>query len=154
MSKKNHIFVKNMVMTEKKIGKERKFNHKSGNIVVGTLDKKNCTSCYLALETYITPEYSLIECVDRIRRRLKANMYMIGETYLDGDLSRYLVNIDYNITQGKDKPLKTSFIRFELTLFSNSKFEFDDDFIYTLTQMGDTVFTLIESVDEMIIGNK
>jgi hypothetical protein len=141
-------------MTEKQRGKERTFKHEMGNIVVGTLDKKNCTSCYLSLETYITPEYSLIESVDKIRRRLKANINTIGLTYLDGDLSRYLINIDYNITKEKDKPLKTSFIRFELTLFSKDKFEFDDDFIYTLTQMGDTIITLIESVDEMIIGNK
>ena len=141
-------------MEDKKIGKERTFKHESGNIVIGTLDKKNCTSCYLSLETYITPEYSLIQCVDKIRRRLKANMDIIAKTYFEGDLSRYLLNIDYNTTKGKDKPLKTSFIRIELTLFAKDKFDFDKDFIYTLTQMGDTVFTLIETIDEMIIGRK
>ena len=141
-------------MEDKKIGCVRKFDNENGKIIVGTFDKKNCTSCYVTLQTYITPEYKLHESVDRIRRRLKANMDIITKTYFEGDLSHYLISIDHNITKGKDKALKTSYIEFEVTLFAKDIFEFDKDFIYMVEQFGDTLFTLISTVDEMIIGKK
>ena len=137
-------------MIEKQRGKERTFKHEIGKIVVGTIDKKNCSSVYLSLETRITPEYSLVESVDKIRRKLKANMRFIGSTYLE-QLDTYLIAIDYNQTKTQDKPGKVSFIRIELTLFGD--FEWDDDFIFTLNQMGDTILTLVSTCDELTIAS-
>jgi hypothetical protein len=137
-------------MVGKKIGCERKFNHKMGQIIVGTVSKKNCGSIYLVLETRITPEVSLTESVKAIRKRVKANMRFIGSTYID-NLDTYLIAIDYNQTKVQDLPGKTSFVRIELTLFG--KFEFDDDFIFTCEAMGDSLFTLINTCDCFTIAS-
>jgi hypothetical protein len=137
-------------MVGKKIGCQREFNHKMGKITIGTIDKKNCSSVYLSLETRITPEISLTESIKAIRKRVKANIRFISSTYID-NLDTYLIAIDYNQTKVKDLPGKTSFIRIELTLFGD--FQFNDDFIFTCEAMGDSVFTLINTCDELTIGH-
>lgn len=138
----------------KKSGKEKEFKHKLGKIVVGTTDKNNCTSCYLKLSTYATPEYTILESVNKIRRKIKANMNMIGRTYLGDKYKTYLLNTEFNQTVIQDKPNKKQYIAIELTLFANSTFEFNDDFIFALENMGDTLFTLLETVDELTISTK
>lgn len=138
----------------KKTGTEKDFAHKLGKITVGTVDKNNCNSCYLKLSTYATPEYSIFESVDKIRRKVKANMQMIARTYLGDDYKTYLLATEYNQTVVHDKPNKKQYIAIELTLFANGSFEFNKDFIFTLQQMGDTLFTLIDTVDELTISTK
>lgn len=137
----------------KKIGTQKEINHKLGKIVTGTIDKKNCTSCYLKISTYIKPEYSIFESIDKIRRKIKANMQVIGNTYLD-DYKTYLLNTEFNQTVCQDKPNKKQYIAIELTIFPRKKFVYDDDFIFALENMGDTLFTLISTIDELTISTK
>ena len=129
---------------EKVICSKKNFKHDLGNIVVRTMDKKNCTSCCINLETYIVPTLSLEESIDMIRRKFKANMSVIGNTYFDS-LNGYLLTVDFNQTKGKDKPGKRSFIDIEFTLYGD--FEWDDDFAFTCSQFADTYFCLLETLD-------
>ena len=137
-----------------KTGIERQMDHELGKIVVGTVNKQNATSCYLKLSTYATPEYSIFDSIDKIRRKVKANMQMIARTYLGDKYKTYMMYTEFNQTVVHDKPNKKQYIAIELTLFANGTFEIDNDFIFTLQQMGDTLFTLINTVDELTISTK
>lgn len=132
----------------RKIGTEKEIKHKFGKITVGTIDKKDCKSIYLKLSTWITPSGYLSESIDKIKRRIRANMFKIGNTYLD-NFGTYIVDFEFNQTHAKDKPLKKSYIAVEITLFpSDSRFEYDNDMIFTLQNMGDTIFELINTIDD------
>jgi hypothetical protein len=134
-------------MAEKK-ATEKEFAHQLGKITIGTMDKKNCKSIYLKLSTYITPQYSLFECIDKIRRRLRANMLRIGDIYLD-DFGKYLMEVQYNETSSMDIPGKKSYIAIELTLFpTDTTFVYTNDVVFALQNMGDTLFQLIDTIDD------
>jgi hypothetical protein len=92
----------------KKLGTEKKFNHKSGKILVGTMDKKDCSAAYVRLETWVTPTESLETSIEAIRRRIIANRYQISNIYFD-DLKSTLIDYQYNQTKGKDIAGKKSF---------------------------------------------
>lgn len=138
----------------KKIGTEKEFKHELGKITVGTVDKKNCISCYVKISTYAIPENSIAESIDMIRRRVKANMFNIGLTYLEDDFRTYNLQTECNTTKVKDKPGKKQYIAAEVTLFANHTFEYNKDFVFVLENIGKTLFDLISTVDCVILSSK
>ena len=129
----------------KKLGTEKKFNHKSGKILVGTMDKKDCRAAYVRLETWVTVEESLEASIEAIRRRLIANMYSVSHTYFEG-LKSSLIDYQYNETKCYDKSGKKSFISIEITLLAKDKFDWNEDFIFNCEAFGDTIFTLLQTL--------
>jgi len=138
------------IMEEKKIkklGTEKKFKHKSGKILVGTIDKTNCRAAYVRLETWVTPTESLETSIQAIRRRIIANRYQISNIYFSG-IKSTLIDIAYNQTKGKDIAGKKSFISIEITLIADSTFVYDEDFVFSCENFGDTIFSLLESLSQ------
>lgn len=131
----------------KKIGTQKKYNHKHGTIIVGTVDKSNCKSAYVRLETWVTVEESLETSIKAIRRRLIANMYSVSNTYFEG-LKSTLIDYNYNLTKGYDKSGKKSFISIEITLLAKDKFDWNQDFVFSCEAFGDTIFGLLETLSE------
>lgn len=139
---------------EKRIGSEKEFKHDLGKILVGTVDKKNCNTCYVKISTYATPKNSIIESFDLIKRRIRANMFNIGATYLDDDLKTYILHTDHITTKHKDKPNKKQYVAVEVTLFTNGTFNYDKDFVFVLENIGKTLFDLILTVDSVTFTSK
>ena len=83
MGKKLFICINKINNMKEKLGSQRKFKHNLGSVIVGTICKRPCKSIYVVVNTYITPHTTLNESVDKIRRRIKANMSVIGPTYFD-----------------------------------------------------------------------
>jgi hypothetical protein len=141
-----------MIMEEKKIikklGRERVYAHEKGKILVGTINVKNCKTIFVRLETWLTPQESLFDSVDKIRRRIKANMRVFGPTYFENDYGSYMIDVDFNQTKGKDKPGKKSFIAIEVTISANKTFEFNSDLLFVAKNFGDTLFSLLETLSE------
>jgi len=129
----------------KKLGTEKKFKHKCGKIITGTVDKTNCRAAYVRLETWVTVEESLETSIEAIRRRLIANMYSVSHTYFEG-LKSTLIDYQYNLTKGYDKSGKKSFISIEITLLAKDKFDWNEDFIFNCEAFGDTLFCLLETL--------
>jgi len=134
-------------MEEKKLGGLKKFKHKNGKILVGTIDKKNCTAAYVRLETWITVTESLESSIAAIRRRIIANKYQLSDLYFD-ELKSTIIDYQYNLTKDYDIAFKKSFISIDITLLSNSKFNFDDDFIFSCYNFGDSIFDLLETLSQ------
>ena len=152
ISKKSGILApKTMIMedkkNEKKLGTEKKFNHKCGKILIGTVDKTkgNTKAAYVRLETWVTPKESLEASIEAIRRRIIANRYQICNIYFDG-LKSTLIDYQYNQTKGKDIAGKKSFISIEITLLAKDKFDWNEDFIFNCQAFGDTIFTLLQTL--------
>lgn len=137
---------------EKKLGAQRKFinKNKNGRILVGTTNKKDCRAAYIRIESWVTPEDSLETSIGLIRRRFLANIYRISKIYFE-DFKSSIIDYDYNQTKGTDKSCKTSFISIEITLLAISKFNWDSDFIFTCENFGNTMFDLLDSLDEHFI---
>ena len=131
----------------KKLAIQKKYNHNNGKILVGTVDKSNCKSAYVRIETWITVEESLDSSIQAIRRRLIANMHSVSNIYFEG-LKSTLIDYNYNQTKEKDIAGKKSFISIEITLLSKDKFDWGGDFIYNCETFGDTIFTLLETLSE------
>jgi len=131
----------------KKLGTEKKFKHKSGKILVGTIDKTNCRAAYVRLETWVTPTESLESSIQALRRRIIANRYQISNIYFD-DVKSTLIDISYNQTKEKDIAGKKSFISIEITLIANHKFVYDEDFVFSSYNFGDSIFSLIETLSQ------
>jgi hypothetical protein len=132
---------------EKKLGCEKKFSHTNGKILIGTVNKKDCRAAYVRLETWVTPTESLEASIEAIRRRIIANRYQISNIYFDG-LKSTLIDYQYNQTKGKDIAGKKSFISIEITLIANNKFDYDEDFVFSCYNFGDSIFTLIETLSQ------
>jgi len=150
ISKKSGILApKTMIMedkkNEKKLGTEKKFLHKDGKILVGTINKKDCRAAYVRLETWVTPKESLEASIQAIRRRLIANMYQLSNIYFEG-LKSTLIDYQYNLTKEKDVAGKKSFISIEITLLAKDKFDWNEDFIFNCEAFGDTIFTLLQTL--------
>jgi hypothetical protein len=133
--------------TNKKLGSEKKFNHKNGKILVGTIDKHSCKAAYVRLETWMTVQESLETSIQAIRKRLIANMYNVSNIYFDG-LKTYLIDYNYSCTKDTDKPNRKSFVAIEITLLAKDRFEFDKDFIFNANAFGDSIFSLLEGLNE------
>jgi hypothetical protein len=131
----------------KKLGIQKKYNHKHGKVIVGTVDKSNCKSAYVRLETWVTVEQSLEASIQAIRRRLIANMYSVSHVYFEG-LKSTLIDYQYNLTKGYDKSGKKSFISIEITLLAKDKFDWNGDFVFSCYNFGDTIFGLLETLSE------
>jgi len=131
----------------KRIGSEKKFLHKNGKILVGTLDKSDCKSAYVRLETWVTVDESLEASIQAIRRRLIANMHSVSHIYFER-LKSTLIDYQYNLTKGYDKSGKKSFISIEITLLSKNKFDCNGDFVFSCEAFGDTIFGLLETLSE------
>lgn len=140
-------------MERKEMGSEKKFEHEFGKVIVGTVNKRNCKSVYVRLECYVKPEVSLVESIAAIRRKFIANQYKVSRTYFER-LKSTMIDYGYPQTKGTDKPGKVSFISIEITLFAENVFEFDKDFIFAARMFGDTMFTLLESIDSIEIVMK
>lgn len=141
---------KSNIMIEKnfkKSGAQKKYNHKYGKILVGTVDKSNCKSAYVRLETWITVEESLEASIGAIRRRLIANMYSVSNIYFEG-LKSTLIDYNYSQTKEKDISGKKSFISIEITLLAKDKFDWGGDFVFSCQTFGDTIFSLLETLSE------
>ena len=138
---------------EKEIGSEKKFDHELGRIIVGTVNKRDCKSVYVRLECYVKPEVSLESSIALIRRRFIANQYQVSRTYFEG-LKSTIIDYRFPETKIKDKPSKVSFIAIEMTLLANDVFCYDKDFIFTARMFGDTMFTLLETIDGIEIVMK
>jgi hypothetical protein len=130
---------------EKKLGSEKKFLHKDGKILVGTINRFDCRAAYVRFETWVTVEESLEASIEAIRRRLIANMYSVSHTYFEG-LKSTLIDYQYNLTKGYDKGGKKSFISIEITLIAKDKFDWNEDFIFNCEAFGDTIFTLLQTL--------
>jgi hypothetical protein len=135
-------------MMAEKLGKERVYKHEKGKVLVGTINVKQCKTIYVRLETWITPEESLFTSVDKIRRRIKANMRVFGATYFENDYNTYTIDVAFNKTKEKDKPGKKSFIAIELTIYANNTFPFDNNLLFVGKNFGDTLFSLLETLSE------
>ena len=131
----------------KKLAIQKKYNHNNGKILVGTVDKSNCKSAYVRIETWITVEESLDSSIQAIRRRLIANMHSVSNIYFEG-LKSTLIDYNYNQTKEKDIAGKKSFISIEITLLSKDKFDWNDDFVFSCETFGDTIFGLLETLSE------
>jgi hypothetical protein len=134
----------------KKLGKQKVYNHNNGKIKVGTTNKKDCRAAYVRLETWVTVEESVETSIQAIRRRFIANLNRLSNIYFEG-LKTHIIDYDYNQTKGKDKSNKTSFISIEITLIPKTKFEFDNDFEFAGFNFGDTLFSLLDTLDEHFI---
>jgi len=132
-------------MGKKQNGTEKDFKHKKGKILVGTINKKECTSIYIKLSTYITPKYSLFECVDKIRKRIKANSYLLNKTYFEDEYKDFLFEIQFNQTTSNDKPNKKSYIAIEFTIFAKNQFQFNSDLSFIGYNYADSIFSLLET---------
>lgn len=131
-----------------KIAFEKEFKHDKGKIYVGSMNKKEGKTMYIKLSTYITPTDSLFDCVDKIKRRFKANMYRIAQTYFEEEFKTYLLSVEFNQTKVHDKPGKRSYIAVEVTLFAKNRFNIDKDLIFAANNFGDTLFSLLETFTE------
>lgn len=140
-------------MERKEMGSEKKFEHEFGKVIVGTVNKRKCKSVYVRLECYVKPEVSLVESIAAIRRKFIANQYNVSRTYFEG-LKSTMIDYGYPQTKVTDKPGKVSFITIEFTLLANDIFCYDKDFIFTARMFGDTMFTLLESIDSIEIVMK
>jgi len=132
---------------EKKLGAEKKFLHKNGKILVGTTNRFDCRAAYVRLETWVTVEESLETSIQAIRRRLIANIYRVSNIYFQG-LKSTLIDYQYNVTKCYDKAGKKSFISIEITLLADDRFDYDENFIFNCEAFGDTLFSLLESLNE------
>lgn len=131
-----------------KLGKERVYKHEKGRIVVGTTNYKDCKSIYIRIETWMTPYDSLFDSVKLLRRRIKANMRMIGPTYFQKEYNTYMLDVEFNQTKEKDKPMYKSFVAVEFDIFANTKFVFDNDLLFTAKNFADTIFEILETFEE------
>ena len=131
----------------KKSGTEKIFLNKNGKIIVGTTNSKTCTAAYVRVETWITVEDSLETSIDAIRRRFRAKAYNISKIYFEG-LKTLLFDYHYPQTKEADKIGKKSFIGIEITLIPQNNFKFNNDFIFTCNQFGNTLFDILETLDE------
>lgn len=151
ISIKSRIFVLKIRFMEdkknKKLGSEKTFEHKCGKIQVGTVDKKSCNAAYVRLETWITPTESLETSIQAIRRRIIANRYQISNIYFE-ELKSTIIDINYNQTKEKDIAGKKSFISIEITLLANKKFNYDEDFVFSCYNFGDSIFSLLETLSQ------
>lgn len=130
----------------KKLGKQKKFGHKCGKIVVGTTNAENCKATYVRLETWMTTSVSLDASIEAIRRRFIVNLSKYTRIYFEDDVRTHIIDYDYSTTKLTDKPGKKSFVAIEITLLANSKFDFDSDFIFSCQNFGDTCFSLLETL--------
>jgi hypothetical protein len=131
-----------------KIGKQKEYKVEKGKIVIGTSNCKICKSIFIRVETWITPEQSLFDCINMIRRRIKANMRVFGPQYFGNEYQTYLLDNEYNRTKEKDIPGKKSFIAIEMTIMPNKQFEYNNELMLSSKSFGEAIFELLETFSD------
>jgi hypothetical protein len=110
----------------KKSGTEKKYKIDNWNLIIGTVNKNECSSIYVQLNGYITPEVSILTSIEAIRRKIIANRYQVSKKYFDG-LKSSIFALEYNKSKSVDIAGKKSYISIEFTLFDNFDWKVDNE---------------------------